>query len=113
MATRMGDFPDILIRNGTISPDQLNEAEQMSREQESSIADCLVRLGYATGEEVMRAMAEFHGLEYVDLEEYKIPDEIIELVPESVARENAILPVGLEDEDAESYRQRPVRHRDD
>jgi len=98
MATRMGDFPDILIRNGTISPDQLNEAEQMSRDQEASIADCLVRLGYATGEEVMKAMAEFHGLEYVDLDEHKIPDEIIELVPESVARENAILPVSEEDD---------------
>ncbi len=98
MATRMGDFPDILIRNGTISPDQLNEAEQMSREQEVSIADCLVRLGYATGEEVMQAMAEFHGLEYVDLDEQKIPDEVIELVPESVARENAILPFSEEDD---------------
>jgi type IV pilus assembly protein PilB len=94
----MGDFPDILIRNGTISPDQLNEAEQMSREQEASIADCLVRLGYATGEEVMRAMAEFHGLEYIDLDQFKIPDEIIELVPESVARENAILPLSEEDD---------------
>jgi type IV pilus assembly protein PilB len=98
MATRMGDFPDILIRNGTISPDQLNEAEQMSREQEASIADCLVRLGYATGEEVMQAMAEFHGLEYVDLDEQKIPEEVIELVPESVARENAILPLSEEDD---------------
>ena len=82
------DFGDILIRLGIISRDQLNEAEQMAREQDSNIADCLVKLGYATGEEVMQAMAEFHSMEFVDLSEFKIPEEVIELVPESVAREN-------------------------
>ncbi len=91
------DFGDILIRLGIIGRDQLNEAEQMAREQDSNVADCLVRLGYATGEEVTRALAEFHGMEFVDLLEMKIPEEVIELVPESVARENAALPLMLED----------------
>ena len=92
MATSKDDFGKILIRNGVISRDQLNEAEQMAREQSGQVAECLVKLGYATGEEVMRAMAEFHGMEFVDLREFKIPEEVIELVPESVARENAALP---------------------
>ncbi len=62
MATSKDDFGKILIRNGVISRDQLNEAEQMAREQSGQVAECLVKLGYATGEEVMRAMAEFHGM---------------------------------------------------
>ena len=99
MATRMGDFTDILLRRGTVSPDQVSEADQMSRETGSSLADCLVKLGYATGEDVMRAMAEHHGMDYVDLTEVTIPEQIIELVPESVARENIILPMA-EDEDS-------------
>ncbi len=98
MATSKDDFGKILIRNGVISRDQLNEAEQMAREQSGQVAECLVKLGYATGEEVMRAMAEFHGMEFVDLREFKIPEEVIELVPESVARENAALPLSLEDD---------------
>ena len=98
MATSKDDFGKILIRNGTISRDQLNEAEQMAREQSGNVADCLVKLGYATGEEVMRAMAEFHGMEFIDLVEFKIPEEVIELVPESVARENAALPLSFEDD---------------
>ncbi len=91
------DFGEILIRRKIISRDQLNEAEQMSREQDSKAADCLIRLGYATGDEVTRALAEFHGMEFVDLSELKIPEEVIELVPESVARENAALPLSVED----------------
>ena len=70
----------------------------MTRDQELPIADALVRLGYATGEEVAQAMAEHHGLEYVDLVEVQIPEEVIELVPESVARENVILPMSEEDD---------------
>ncbi len=92
------DFGEILIRRKIISRDQLNEAEQMSREQDANVADCLVRLGYATGDEVTRALAEFHGMEFIDLGEVKIPEEVIELVPESVARENAALPLSLEDD---------------
>ena len=97
MVTRMSDFTEILLRRGTISLDQLSEAEQMAREQNLRVADCLVRLGYASGEDVMRAMAEHHGLDYIDLSEVTIPDEVIELVPESVARENSILPMAQED----------------
>jgi type IV pilus assembly protein PilB len=98
MATSKDDFGKILIRRGIISRDQLNEAEQMAREQNANVADCLVKLGYATGEEVMRALAEFHGMEFVDLAELKIPEDVIELVPESVARENAALPLAKEDD---------------
>jgi type IV pilus assembly protein PilB len=94
----MGEFTDILIRDGIISKEQLNEAEQMAREQDSSVGNCLVKLGYATGEEVTRAMARHHGLQYVDLSELKIPDDVIAMVPESVARENAILPMSVEDD---------------
>ena len=85
MATRMGDFTEILIQRGVISADQLNEAEQMAREQDMNVGDCLIRLGYATGDEVARAMAEHHGLKFIDLSASKIPEEVIEQVPESVA----------------------------
>ncbi len=42
-------------------------------------------------------MAKFHKIEYIDLHSVRIPEEVIQLVPESVARENSIIPVG-EDE---------------
>ncbi|MBC8356024.1 MAG: type II/IV secretion system protein [Planctomycetes bacterium] len=99
MTTTMSDYTDLLLRRGTISLDQLSEAERMARDNNKKTADCLVQLHYATGEEVMRAMAEHHKLDYVDLSEVSIPENIIELVPESVARENGILPMS-DDEDA-------------
>jgi type IV pilus assembly protein PilB len=93
----MGDFTEILIRQGVISANQLAEAQQMARGSGIKVGDALVRLGYATSEEVMRAMAQEHGYDYVDLSEVVIPPSVVELVPESVARENAILPMAEED----------------
>ena len=58
MATSMTNFSEILLRRGVVSPDQVTEADQMSRETNSSLAECLTKLGYATGEEVTQALAE-------------------------------------------------------
>ncbi len=96
----MGSYTEILLRRGIVSLDQLSEAEQMVRDSTTGeqVADVLLKLRYASGEDIMRAMAEFHKLEYVDLQEISIPDHVVELVPESVARENNVLPMAEEDD---------------
>jgi len=100
MSTSKGDFTDILIRQGTISAEQLNEATVLSdREPSLNIADALIRLGYATGDEVMRAVAQQHSLSFINLDEVIIPPSVVELVPESVARENSVLPLAEKDGD--------------
>lgn len=98
MAARKGDFSEILIRRRIISQDQLKEAAQLAKDTNTKTPDCLVKLGYASGEDVMRAIAEEHGRDYVDLHEVHIPDSVIETVPESVARENAVLPMAQDEE---------------
>ncbi len=98
MARGKPDFTEILLRRGIISPEQLREAEMMSRDGRMTLADCLIKLGYASGEEVMRALAQQHSMDYIDLREVTIPDSVIELVPESVARENAVLPLSGDNE---------------
>ncbi len=92
-AKKKVDYTEILIRQGIISPEQLAEAAEMADETGVKLPDALSRLGYASGDEVMRAMAEQHGHAYVNLSEVAIPPSVVELVPESVARENAVLPL--------------------
>jgi type IV pilus assembly protein PilB len=93
----MANFAEILIRKRVISQDQLAEAKKLSKDSRKSVAEELIRLGYASGDEVMRAMAQEHGLDFVNLNEVVIPPSVVELVPESVARENAVLPLAEED----------------
>ncbi|MBI1900590.1 MAG: Flp pilus assembly complex ATPase component TadA [Planctomycetia bacterium] len=96
--TNMGDFTQILIRLGVVSRDQVREAQQMAGSSGTNLADALVRLGYASGDDVMRAMAQQFGLDYVNLREVAVPPSIVEMVPESVARENAVLPLKEDDD---------------
>jgi type IV pilus assembly protein PilB len=86
-------FTDILIAQGILSPDQVAEAQKVAKSSHIKLHDAILKLGYASGDEIMRAVAQEHKLDYVDLHEVVIPPSVVELVPESVARENAILPM--------------------
>jgi type IV pilus assembly protein PilB len=96
MAKARGDFTDILIKKKVLSPEQLEEAQQFATATGIKLQDALAKQNYATPQEVVAAMAEYHGLQSVDLSTVEIPKAVIELVPESVARENLVLPLALE-----------------
>ena len=55
-------YTTILIRNSVISKEQLVHAEQVANNQGISASDALVNLSYATGEQVMRALAQTYGV---------------------------------------------------
>jgi type IV pilus assembly protein PilB len=93
MAKSRGDFTDILVRRQILSPDQLEEAKGLQQGTGVKMQDALLKLEYATMEQIMTAIAEFHGLQFIDLTEVTIPAAVVELVPESVARENVVLPL--------------------
>jgi type IV pilus assembly protein PilB len=86
-------FGDILIRQSVISAEQWAEAQKLAKQTGKKVSETLVQTGYASREEVTRAQAVEHGLDYIDLNEVVIPPSVAELVPESVARENAVLPM--------------------
>jgi type IV pilus assembly protein PilB len=87
------DWTEILVRRGVIGPDQLKEASRM---ESVPVEEALIKLGYADVDTIMKAKAEQHGLPFVELREIEIPSSVIELVPESLARENIVMPLSLE-----------------
>ena len=91
------DYTDLLLKQGVISLDQLNEAENVAKTSNLDVGDVLIDMEYATPEAVTEAMAKFHKIPFVDLRSASVSDDVIELVPESVARENNVLPFGDED----------------
>ncbi len=93
MAKQVRDWTDILIKRGVIGPDQLKEAQRMGN---VSLEEALAKLGYADPVDIMKAKAEQHGRPYVELREIEIPHSVIELVPESLARENSVMPLASE-----------------
>src|SRR5439155_12849433 len=93
---KAGDFTDILIKRGILGADQLGEAKTLQQQTGAKLQDALVKLGYATIDDIMSAVAEHSGMQSVNLTDLTIPQSIIEMVPESVARENIIVPLSHE-----------------
>jgi type IV pilus assembly protein PilB len=93
MAKLSRDWTDILVKRGVIGPDQLAEAKRMNG---VALEDALVKLGYADPGDVAKAKAEQFGMEYVQLDEIQIPETVVSLVPESLARENVVMPLSQE-----------------
>ncbi|MFI5460501.1 MAG: GspE/PulE family protein [Isosphaerales bacterium] len=87
------DWTEILVRRGVIGADQLKEAHRM---ESVPVEEALLKLGYADADDIMKAKAEQHGLPFVELREIEIPASVIELVPESLARENIVMPLSQE-----------------
>src|SRR5262249_55462281 len=54
-----------------------------------------------TNDDELRRIARDHGLDFVNLNNVAIPQSVVDLVPESVVRENAVLPL---DEDGGTLR---------
>ena len=90
-------FVKLLIDQGILGAEQVADAESHAKQTGDKIANSLVKLGYATDSEVMLALSTYHKMEYVDLNEVDISEDIIELMPESVARENLVLPMNEND----------------
>ncbi|MBT4865733.1 MAG: type II/IV secretion system protein [Planctomycetaceae bacterium] len=89
------DWLQKLVDDGVISADQLTEAEQIASSMGIKVEEALVKNGYTTDAVIAECQANAFGHEFVDLTETEIPPSVVEMVPESVARENTVVPLGL------------------
>jgi type IV pilus assembly protein PilB len=93
MAKQGREWSDLLVKRGVVSADQLSEAKRMAS---TPLEEALVKLGYADQEQLTVTKAEHFNMPYINLQEVEIPPTVIELVPESLARENIVMPLTQE-----------------
>lgn len=93
-----GDWVQQLIKKGLISKDQAQEAKGLASSLGVKIEEALIRLEYVTQDEIGKAQAAQLGYQYINLEETEISQAAVQLLPESVARENMVCPVSVEDD---------------
>ena len=86
-------FSKALLSDGLISAEQLAEAARVSGSSGLKVHDEIIKLGYAPADKVMAALGKAYRLKVEDLTGLAVPQEVIELLPESVARENTIFPL--------------------
>ncbi|MSR58935.1 MAG: type II/IV secretion system protein [Planctomycetaceae bacterium] len=94
------DWVQKLLKEGVISKEQFAEAKDLAAKLGVSIVDALQKLEYVSPADIGQAQAKQFGMDFVDLATIQIPSAVIQLVPESVARENLVIPLSLDDNGA-------------
>lgn len=90
------NYINILHRMGLLDASRLAAAQELAKSAGIRVREAIVRLGYATYEQIAQALAERYSLQYIDPRDLAISvavlPELAELIPESVARDNLVLP---------------------
>lgn len=93
MAEEKKSFGDFLVERGVIAPDQLRKAIQEQKQKGERLEQTIVRLKYTEEEPVLKSLAEYFNLPYVDLDTYIIDEEITKIIPEEMAIRHTLIPI--------------------
>ncbi|MBI4837248.1 MAG: Flp pilus assembly complex ATPase component TadA [Candidatus Portnoybacteria bacterium] len=80
-----------LLDAGLVTESQLAKAEAEVKKQQRRLGDVLVRGGVVKPEDLARLQAYILGIPFVSLEKENIPRAVLEIIPETVAREHNIV----------------------
>jgi len=98
--TRRGGSPrfltDVIVEMGLASAERVQEALATSRMSGTTPERVLMEAGALTGEGLARALAERHGLDYLDLSVFTVDMGAASLISAPAARRYEAVPVALE-----------------
>ncbi len=84
---------ELLIREKLITPEQLKTASDHEKKNRVSIGSALVALGYVTEEDMAQALSRQLGYPYIDLSQFEVYPDVIELIPADIAKKHLIMPI--------------------
>jgi len=87
---RIGDY---LLEAGALNHEQLEEALEVQRRTGERLGRVLVKLGHVSEAAIAAVIERQLGVPRVSLVEYVIADDVIKLVPESMARRYKVLAI--------------------
>ncbi len=83
----------ILLSRGVITSDQLKDALDYQKKEGGVLGEILVKLGYLTERDVVVALIVQCGLPYIAINKYEVEADVINLVPEKLAKEFHVIPL--------------------
>jgi len=94
--TEISEFGQMLVSERTISEEQLNKALERQKSTKQGLDDILVELGWVTAQQIAQTFSRYLDIPFINLSEYDIKIEILQLLPENIIRRYQIIPVKLE-----------------
>lgn len=99
--TAQSNMGDTLLKMGVITQPQLDEVLKRQKRKGRLLGNLLLEMGFATREDIAKAFSTQHELPYVPLKKAPSSKEALQVIPESVARKNEIIPIRIDSESIE------------
>ena len=90
MGSNLGE---LLIREKLISAEQLKSALEYEKKNKVTVGSALVALGLITEEDMAQALSRQLGYPYIDLGQFEVYPDVIELIPPDIAKKHMIMPI--------------------
>jgi type IV pilus assembly protein PilB len=84
---------DILRNVGLVTHEDVLSAQEQAKTEGVGLVDTLVAMGRISHMDVSKALASQFGMDTINLAEYRVPDDVLALVPKHIARRYKIIPV--------------------
>lgn len=84
---------DLLVRNGDITKEQLDEALKIQKDGGGRLGSILQEQGFITERQLIDTLMDQLGVEFIDLNTYAVPPEMADLLPRGLARKYEVVPV--------------------
>lgn len=88
---------DILINEGILSPEKLDEALAIQKEKKKRLGEILVEEGFITDETMANALCHQLGYARADLQNGRIPDDLISMFEPDVLKKYSAIPYMYDD----------------
>lgn len=86
---------DVLFEQGLITEAQLRECVTLQRNTNQSLGAVLLEKGYINEEDLVMTLSDQLAIPHIRVANYRIPQEVLDEVPESLARQYQMLPVSI------------------
>ncbi len=90
MASNLGE---LLLREKIITVEQLRAALEFQKKNSLPVGTSLIQLGYINEEEIAQALSRQLGYPYIDLDQFEVYPEVINLIPADVAKKYLVMPI--------------------
>src|SRR5271155_5684428 len=97
--TRIGDrrmsqrLGDLLVKEKIITPEQLEQAVKIQKENNTRLGAALVKLGFLSDEDVTNFLSRQYGVPAINLSYFEIDPSVVKLIPYETAKRYQILPL--------------------
>ena len=88
-----GRLGELLVRENLISLAQLQKAEEDRRQSGDRLGYTLTKLGYIEETDLTSLLSKHYGVPSINLDDFQIDAEVIQLVPREVASRHVCIPV--------------------